>query len=77
MNTKQLFQYTVIVHKYKDQTGAAMQSNTKIYDDSEIIIQPKFELAKSEKDLVFKITREIPEEFAGDPDNIQILVRPF
>lgn len=64
---KQLFQYAVLLHKYID----------KVYVDSEIIIQPTTRLAKSEKDLLFAVTREIPEEFAQDPDNIQILVRNF
>ena len=65
---KKLFQYAVILHKY-DKEG--------IYTDSKIIIEPTTVLAKSEKDLVFKITREIPEEYAEDPDNVQILVRNF
>jgi len=65
---KHLFQYAVILHEY-DKEGN--------YQDSKIIVDPKTALAKSEKDLVFKITREIPEEFAEDPDNVQILVRNF
>lgn len=64
---KQLFQYAVVLHKYTD----------KVYVDSEIIIQPTTRLAKSEKELLFAITREIPEEHAKDPDNIQIIVRNF
>jgi len=65
---KHLFQYAVILHKYDKEW---------YYQDSQIIVEPKTALAKSEKDLVFKITREIPEEFAEDPDNVQILVRNF
>ena len=65
---KQLFQYAVILHE-RDKDG--------VYVDSKIIIEPTTVLAKSEKDLVFKITREIPEEYAEDPDNVQILVRNF
>ncbi len=64
---KHLFQYAVILHKYVDKT----------YVDSEVIIEPTTRLAKSEKDLLFAVTREIPEEHAKDPDNIQILVRNF
>jgi hypothetical protein len=64
---KYLFQYAVILHKYTD----------KVYVDSEVIIQPTTRLAKSEKDLLFSVTREIPEEFVSDPDNIQIIVRNF
>lgn len=65
---KQLFQYAVILHE-RDKDGT--------YLDSKIIIELTTALAKSEKDLVFKITREIPEEFAGDPDNVQIVIRNF
>jgi ABC-type sugar transport system ATPase subunit len=48
-----------------------------VYVDSKIIIEPTTALSKSEKDLVFKITREIPEEYASDPDNVQIVIRNF
>ena len=64
---KYLFQYAVILHKY----------DGKAYVDSEIIVGPTVRLAKSEKDLLFSVTREIPEEHAKDPDNIQIIVRNF
>ena len=65
---KQLFQYAVIMHE-RDKDG--------VYVDSKIIIDITTVLAKSEKDLVFKITREIPEEYAEDPDNVQIIIRNF
>ena len=65
---KQLFQYTVVLHE-RDKDG--------VYVNSKIIIDPTTVLAKSEKDLVFKITREIPEEYASDPDNVQIVIRNF
>ena len=65
---KQLFQYSVLFHNH---------TKDGEYVDSEIIIEPKFALAKSEKDLVFKITREIPEKFAENSDNVQIIVRNF
>ena len=65
---KQLFQYVVLLHEY-DEEG--------VYTDSKIIIEPTNALAKSEKDLIFKITREISDEFAENPDNIQIIVRNF
>jgi hypothetical protein len=65
---KHLFQYAVLLHEY-DEKGN--------YTDSKIIVEPKTALAKSEKDLVFKVTREIPEEFVSNPDNVQILVKVF
>lgn len=68
---KQLFQYVVVLHEYET------TEKGKVYKDSKIIIEPKLVLAKNEKDVLFKVTREIPEEFASEPDNVQILVRNF
>lgn len=76
MNKKQLFQYVVILHKY-DNPKADATSSVPVYKDSEIIIEPKLILAKNERDVVFKVTREIPEEHAENPDNVEILIRPF
>ena len=75
-NMKRLFQYAVILHEYETPTGSEA-SKSPVYKDSRIIIEPKITLAKSEKDLVFKITREIPEEFAQNPDNVEIIIRSF
>lgn len=68
---KQLFQYVVILHEY-DTT-----EKSRVYKDSKMIIEPKLILAKNERDVLFKVTREIPEEFASNPDDVQILVRNF
>ncbi len=68
IHMKRLFTYSVILHEYNDK---------KEYLDSKIIIQPTSYLAKSEKEVLFKVTREIPEEHTKNPDNIEILVRNF
>jgi len=68
---KKLFQYTVLFHEYETKEGA------KVYKDSSIIVEPKFVLASSEKEVVFKATREIDEKFAASPDDVQILIRNF
>jgi len=74
MSDKQrLFQYAVILHKYT-QTET---NNGKMYDGAEIIVDPTFVMAASEKEVVFKATRKVPEDKAGDPDNVEIIVRPF
>ena len=65
---KRLFQYAVILHKYDEK---------RVYVDSQVIIEPATKLAKSEKDLVFSVTREIPEEHTSNPDDIEIIVRNF
>lgn len=70
---KRLFQYAVLLHKFRN--DAASTANT--YEDSEVIISPTVILAKSEQDVVFKVTRLIPDEHAENPDNVEIIVRPF
>lgn len=70
---KQLFEYAVLYHsKTKDSVPPA-----SVNYNTEIIISPTTALAKSEKDLIFKITREIPEKYVDESDNIQIIVRNF
>ena len=34
-------------------------------------------LAESEKEVVFRATREIDEQYAKSPDNVEILIRNF
>ena len=68
---KSLYQYTVLFHEYET------TEKGKTYKDSQIISEPKFVLASSEKEVIFKATREIDEKYAKDPDNVQILIRNF
>ena len=65
---QRIFQYAVLLHNY-DAEGE--------YVDSKMVVEPKFQLAKSEKELVFNVTREIPAEVATNPDNIEIIIRNF
>jgi hypothetical protein len=69
---KQLFQYTVIFHKY-----GLNESGVKVYVDSELIIEPRYILAADEKDVIFKATREVGEEYANSPDSVEILIKKF
>jgi hypothetical protein len=71
MNQKQLFECVVMFDKYEETEKGS------VYKDTQIVIQPKFVLAKDEKEVLFKMTREIPEEFATSPDNVRIYVRNF
>ncbi len=68
---KKLFTYAVILHKFEE------SEKGKIYKESQVIIDPKTVLAKDEKEVLFKVTREIPEEFTSNPENVEILVRNF
>lgn len=64
-----LFEYAVIYHpkKKKDEEVAP----------SELIIAPKFVLARTEKEVTMKATREIPEQYVDKLDSVEICVRPF
>lgn len=69
---KKLFQYAVVFHKYETtETGA------KVYKDSELIIEPEYMLAETEKEVVFRATRQIDDQYAVAPDNVEILIRNF
>jgi len=65
---KSLFEYAVLYHE-KNEKGEII--------DTTIIIDKQICLGKNEKSVVFKVTREIPEEFAEVSDNVEILIRPF
>lgn len=69
---KKLFTYAVLFHEHETN-----DKNEVKYKDTVIVIEPKTVVAKDEKELVFKITREIPEKYATDPNNVQILVKAF
>ena len=75
MTKKKPYQYMVILHEYEE--DPTNPKGGPVYKDSKVIIDLKTVMAKSEKELVFKITREIPEEHASEPDNVEIIIRPF
>lgn len=66
-----MFQYAVILHKTEVKDGKTD------YVGAEIIIEPKIILARNEKEVLFKATREIPEDKTDNPDNIDIIIRNF
>lgn len=65
---KLLFEYAVLLHE-KDKEGVVLNTT--------IIIKPTIILAKSEKDVIFNVTRLIPDEYTNEPDNVEILIRNF
>jgi len=69
---KKLYQYAVIFHKYE-----INELGVKVYVDSELVIEPRYILAVDEKDVIFKATREVGEEYAHSPDSIEILIKKF
>ncbi len=69
---KQLFQYAVLLDEF-----TTNEKGEKVYKDTRVIIEPKNILAKETKEVLFKVTREIKEEDAKDPDNVRIVVKGF
>jgi len=68
---KKLFTYAVLLHMYED------TEKGRVYKDSKVILEPKNILAKDEKEVLFKATREISDEFTSNPEDVEILVRNF
>jgi hypothetical protein len=65
---KKLFTYAVLLHNY--------DADNK-YTDSTLIIEPTTILAKTEADVAFTVTRAIPDKYAQNPDNVEILIKSF
>lgn len=72
---KKLFQYFVLLHKYehKEMNG----SPTKVYLDTEMIIQPAFMMGRTKDEVAFKVTRMIKDEHASSPEDVEINVQDF
>jgi len=68
---KKLYQYAVLFHEHEN------SEKGKVYKDTKILVEPKFILAASEKEVIFKATREIDDAYAENSDDVQILIRNF
>lgn len=66
-----LWQYAVVLHKTK------MVDGKEVYEGSEMVLPLTTVLAKTEKEVLFKVTREIPPNKAENPDNIEIMIQSF
>ncbi len=69
---KKLYNYAVLLHTYE-----TTEKNGKVWKESKMIIEPKNLLAKDEKEVLFKVTREIDEKYTSNPEDVEILVRNF
>ena len=68
---KQLFDYVILFHEYEVKDGK------KEYKDTKIIKEKSSILAKDQNAVAFKATREITDEYAEFPEQVEIIVRPF
>ena len=71
MSKEKLYQYAVVLRPTKEEEEKEKMSAKLLMWSSEPV------LAKDEKQLVFKLTREIPEQYADKYEQIEIIVRPF
>lgn len=69
---KKIFQYAVLFHEYNYN-----ELGQKAYSDTLMIVKPTFILAESEKEVIFKATREIDEIHANLYDNVEIVISFF
>jgi|694.fasta_scaffold00342_40 hypothetical protein len=68
---KQLFTYAVLFHQHEEKEGKLE------YKETLILVEPKVILAKNSNEVAFKATRDVPEQYAGFSENVEIIVRPF
>lgn len=68
-----LWEYVAMYHPKvkKDNAG------NDITEPSVLIIGPTRILAVAEKEVAMKASREVPKEYDGKLDDVEILVRPF
>lgn len=69
---KKLFEYVILKHNYKEEEG-----KEPFYLDTELIEGPLTMLAKTEKEVMFKLTKELAPQHSANPDNIEFVIRNF
>jgi hypothetical protein len=68
-----LFEYAVLFHPkvVKDAQGNETQG------PDTILTEPKFVLAKDEKEVAMRAARAVPDSYLDKLDQVEIVVRPF
>lgn len=66
-----LFQYAAILHKKEVKDGK------EVFTGAELLIAPTYELGKTDREILFKVIRQIPEDKTSEPDNVEIIIRNF
>lgn len=66
-----LFQYAAIYHKKEVKDGK------EVYTGAEELVPLATMLARTDKEVLFKIVRQIPEDKSNDPENVEIIIRGF
>jgi hypothetical protein len=66
---QQLFQYAVIWHPTKEQHEAGKKSK--------LLVEPKTILSQSKDSAFVLASREIPEQYLDELDQVEVVLRPF
>jgi hypothetical protein len=66
----QLFEYAIIKDEKLNKDG-------EVIEPAAILVEPKFVLAKDEKQMAIIASKAISDDDMDDLDRIQIVVRPF
>jgi hypothetical protein len=66
-----LYQAAVLWHPDENNEEQYQKEKTKV------LIEPHFLLAKNDKSAAYKLSKQIPEEYLEEIDQVEILVRPF
>jgi hypothetical protein len=67
--SNKIYQYAVVWHPDEDQEKEGKKS--------EIIINPDYLLAKDERSALITLSRNIPEKYLDQLDQLEIAIRPF
>lgn len=68
-----LYQWAILLNPRA--TKDAMGNDTT--PPAKLIVEPKYQLAKDEKEVALRAAREIPTEYLDKLDEVEVLVRPF
>ena len=64
-----LFQYAIVLQpKFVDD---------EIVQEGEIILEPKYVFAESDREVTIIASREIPDKYMDRLDRVEVAVRPF
>lgn len=74
MAKQTLFEYAVIYHP---KPKKAAEGEEQEVPKSELVIEPTFMLAFSEREVGFKVNRLLDAKYADKIDQLDIIIRPF
>lgn len=68
-----LYEYAILFHPRYKARAKDEEADTK----TELVQEPKWTLARDDKQVAMIAARSVPEKYLDDLDRIEILIRPF